>query len=233
MNTENLRMANIEKLSAEKIYVNAGNPDVLSLLGPEDRRILDIGCGNGANASLLTSRGCVVDGISISEQELATARPYLQQSFLHNLEEGLPDLGEGVYDAVICSHVLEHIGYPDKLLNDIRRVLKKGGHLIVALPNLLYYKSRLELLKGNFKYEETGIWDYTHLRWYTFASGRQMLEDKGFVIDVATVTGELPLNSLWKKVLPAPVRSKLFNGLKKLSKGLFGYQLLYKVRSDS
>src|SRR5260221_1101481 len=224
-------MINIGKESAEKICVNNGNLDILSLVEGDKKYILDVGCGNGANAHLLASRGHIVDGISISESELATARPYLHRYWLHNLEQGLPDLAEGSYDVVICSHVLEHIGYPDKLLTDIRRMLKNGGHLIVALPNLLFYKSRLELMKGNFRYEETGIWDYTHLRWYTFDSAKKLLEDKGFIIEVATVTGELPLNGLWKRIMPAALRAQIFRCLKRLSHGFFGYQLLYKARS--
>ena len=222
-------MATIEKISAEKVYGNDGNPDVIGLIGAGGKRILDIGCGNGANASRLASGGHVVDGISISEKELEVARPWLKNGYLHNLEHGLPEIEANTYDVVICSHVLEHIAYPDKLLADIRKVLKKDGHLIVALPNVMFYKFRLELLKGNFKTAETGIWDYTHLRWYTYASGKQLLEQRGFVVEVATVTGELPLNSLWKRVLPQGLRKKLFSGLKGVSKGLFGFQLLYKA----
>jgi hypothetical protein len=50
------------------------------------------------------------------------------------------------------AHVLEHICYPDKLLTDIRMVLKKDGRFIVALPNIMHYKARMQLIMGNFNY---------------------------------------------------------------------------------
>src|SRR5260221_12507313 len=101
-------MINIGKQSAEKIYVNNGNLDILSLVEGDKKYILDVGCGNGANAHLLASRGHIVVGISISKREMATARPYLHRYWIHNLEQGLPDLAEGSYYVVIGSMALMH-----------------------------------------------------------------------------------------------------------------------------
>ncbi len=82
--------------------------------------VLDVGCGGGDNARILKERGFQVDGISISATELADAMPFLRAGYLHNLEEGLPvELKNKQYDFIICSHVLEHICYPEKLLKDI------------------------------------------------------------------------------------------------------------------
>jgi 2-polyprenyl-3-methyl-5-hydroxy-6-metoxy-1,4-benzoquinol methylase len=218
------------KKSNEKVYGNDGNADVLSLVPPEAQYILDIGCGNGAIAKKLYATGCVVDGITISEQEKDQARHFMRQVFVQNVEIGLPMEGLDLYDTVICSHVLEHICYPQKLLQDIKRVLKKNGSLIVALPNLMHYKSRIQLMKGNFNYAETGIWDYTHFRWYTFQTARQLLEQNHFSIELATVTGDLPFNSLFKKILPHRISKAIFGLLIKISKGFFGYQLLFVAK---
>ena len=217
------------KQSNEKVYSNEGNPDVVGLLPAEARYILDIGCGDGSNARLLCARNCVVDGITISEAEKKEAGKIMRQVWVHNLENGLPIEGDKLYDAVICSHVLEHICYPEQLMNDIHRVLKDGGCLIVALPNLMHYTSRWQLIKGNFNYTPSGIWDYTHFRWYTFTTAKQLFTTHGFAIATATVTGELPLNSLFKKILPSGFRKFLYTRLISISKGFFGYQLLYRV----
>ena len=55
--------------SKEKIYSNSGNNDVINLIPAGAKYILDIGCGDGATARLLIQNGCVVDGITISEDE--------------------------------------------------------------------------------------------------------------------------------------------------------------------
>ena len=222
------------KESADKIYINSGNADVLKLVTSSYCSILDVGCGSGALAKVLSANRHKVDGITISNQESAVAKEYVNDIYLHNLETGLPEsILHSQYDYVICSHVLEHIVYPDRLLKDIFTVLKTGGFLIIALPNIMHYKSRMKLLAGKFEYEDAGIWDNTHVKWYTFNSTKKLLTEYGFLIEVATVTGELPFNSLFSKILPPIMHKLIFNLLIKISKGFFGYQLLFKVKKPT
>ena len=217
----------MQQESSEKIYINTGNEDVIKLVTGRNLTILDVGCGSGVLAKKLSSMGHQIDGITISQNEYDVAKHFLVKTYIHNLENGLPaEMIYSQYDYVICSHVLEHIVYPDKLLKDIYRVLKPGGFLIVALPNIMHYKSRLKLMIGDFVYEDAGIWDNTHVKWYTFNSAKKLLNDYGFFIELATVTGELPLNSLFSKILAPSIRIKFFALLIKISKGLFGYQIL-------
>ena len=214
----------------DKSYHNTGNSDVLKWLS-KSGTVLDIGCGAGDNAKALKPLGYQIDGITISETELAESLPFLRKGYLFNLENGLPcDVCNEQYDYIICSHVLEHICYPEKLLRDIRACLSKNGILVVALPNLFHYKSRLELMKGNFNYASSGIWDNTHFKWYTFSTGKVLLEKNGFEIINATVTGDLPGNSFFSKILSKKMSLKIYNGLRRISPGLFGYQLLYTAR---
>lgn len=218
------------KQSNDKVYLNSGNEDVLKLIGKPGSFILDAGCGGGVLAKILSSIGHTVDGITISMEELEMAKPFVRNVYLHNLETGLPmELAPNQYDFVVCSHVLEHIVYPEQLLSDIEKVLKPGGHLIVALPNIMHYKSRIKLMVGNFDYQDAGIWDNTHVKWYTFKTAQELLVENGFYIQMAGVTGELPLNSIWSKILSAKQRKILFSLLCSISKGFFGYQLLLKA----
>ena len=215
-------------VSENKIYQNSGNEDVLNLINEDGLMVLDIGCGAGTLAKKLVARGKIVDGISISPNELKEAQEFLRNAYLFNLETGVPpEIGKDTYDYIICSHILEHIAYPEKLLKDIKNALKKNGFLIVALPNLFHYKTRIQLLKGNFPYAEAGIWDYTHIRWYSYKSAIKLLSGN-FIIETASVTGELPFNSIFKRILPKKFSQSLYKILIRISKCLFGYQLLYR-----
>lgn len=219
------------KESAEKVYINDGNKNVGKLVTRSESRILDVGCGSGVLGKILSEKGHIVDGITISPDEYEIAKVYLHKTFIHNLETGLPPAIETqTYDYVICSHVLEHIVYPAKLLQDILKVLKHGGILIVALPNIMHYKSRMKLAIGKFDYDDAGLWDYTHVKWYTFETAKRLFLENGFSIELAMVTGELPFNSFFSKILSPGISSKIFKLLTKVSRGFFGYQLLYAAR---
>jgi len=221
------------RTSAGKVYsYKKGNPYVIGLVPEQAKLILDIGCGAGDTGSILMEQGYTVDGITISEEEKQEAGQVLRNVYVYNVEQGLPPEMKEQYDVVILSHVLEHICYPQKLLKDVQSRLKPNGILIVALPNIMHFNSRWKLTKGNFKYEEYGIWDYTHFRWYTFKSAQQMLKDNNYTIEKADVSGWIPFDHRLKKITPAGLRNGLFNMLKKISPGLFGFQLLYVARPN-
>lgn len=214
-------------ISSEKIYRNEGNWDVFKNVPDSAKYILDIGCGNGDNARILNKYGRVIDGITLSEKEKENAQQYMSNIYIHNLENGLPSDLAYKYDVIICSHVIEHIAYPKKLLNDIKQMLSPNGILIVALPNLMHYQSRFRLLFGDFNYEESGIWDYTHLRWYTFKTGGELLTHHNFNLVNLMVSGDIPLLSI-TKIIPYGIRQFLYRNIfLKISKGLFGGQLIY------
>lgn len=219
------------RTSAGKVYsYKKGNPYVIGLVPERAKLILDIGCGAGDTGEILTEQGYVVDGITISEEEKQVAGRVLRNVFVHNVEQGLPETLNEQYDVIILSHVLEHICYPQRLLRDIRSRLRPNGILIIALPNLMHFNSRWKLARGNFNYQEYGIWDYTHFRWYTFRSAQEMLRENNYVVEKADVSGWIPFEHRLKKITPAGLRTGLFNFLKKLSPGLFGFQLLYVAR---
>lgn len=210
----------------EKVYKNTGNAELLELVPNDARDVLDVGCGSGDNAKILQAVGMNVDGITLSKDEAAVASRYLRSVYVHNLEIGLPSEIICKYDAIIMSHVLEHIAYPDKLLADVRSVIQVNGRLIVAVPNIMHYKSRLRLLFGSFEYEEAGVWDNTHLRWYTIRSIVSLLEKNGFHVHKVDVSGDVPAASVVRRAVPQSMLPHIFNFFKFISKGLFGYQIL-------
>lgn len=134
---------------------------------------------------------------------------------------------ESDYDVILCSHVLEHIAYPEKLLSDIKeKLFKQDAILLVALPNFMNYRNRIKMFLGDFDYDQSGTMDYTHLRWYTYNSAIKMLEKNGFDVINSFVEKILP----WQTILghlPSSIQNLISSILIKISKGLFGSQLIF------
>ena len=211
-----------------KVYKNIGNPSVLSRIRANCQSVLDIGCGAGDNARAIrqTMSHVKIIGVTGSEQEAELARDVCDDVLICNLEDGIPDLANREFDTVICSHVLEHICFPSKLLADICKVMNRDSRMIVALPNLMYYKSRAKLALGRFEYQQSGTMDYTHFRWYTFASAQKLFSDHGFEVIDSTVDSSVPL-PLLRRIVPKSFVDMLDSIGGKVSPGLFGHQMLY------
>ncbi|MEO8286315.1 MAG: methyltransferase domain-containing protein [Chloroflexota bacterium] len=104
-------------------------------------KVLDIGCGRGLLLNKLRQRGWEPQGTELSEEAAAYARDRLGLPVTtQTLEEaGFPD---NEFDLVILWHVLEHIQAPRAMLNEVARILKPGGTLLVAVPNLGSWEAR-------------------------------------------------------------------------------------------
>jgi SAM-dependent methyltransferase len=215
---------------ATKAYDNSGNHALLELIPRSASRILDIGCGRGSNARALKARNAVVDGVTLSEGEAVAAREFCQRVIVHDLEQGLPDSLQPPYDVIVCSHVLEHLRWPDRLLKDVHRIAAADhALLIVALPSLLFYKNRAALAAGYFEYAESGIMDASHFRWFTFATSRKLVESAGFSIEVCKGEGSFPLPGM-RKVLPTSITRLIDAAATRLVPGLFSHQFLLAAR---
>ena len=204
------------------------NPALVALTPMSGGRALDVGCGCGGNAIWLTQRGSKVDGITWDEAEAVEAAKVCHQIYKWDLNAGLPeDLKDNSYSLVLCSHILEHIAYPEKLIEGIRRVLTPDGVLVVAVPNLLFWQSRLKLLLGNWQYEKSGTFDYTHLRWYTKNSMIALMRSHGLAVQEFRPDGWVPLPGL-RRLIGVTRRENVNAALARKWPGLFGWQLMFK-----
>lgn len=213
------------------IYKNEGNMGVLKLLSSPPGRILDCGCGAGDNARILSDRGWRVTGVTIDIREQEAARRFCEAVYIADLEKGIPQAVEGAFDAVLASHVLEHLARPERLLRDIHERLNPGGVLAVALPNVANYRERILRLRGQFNYTDTGQLDRTHLRFYTYKTAIQLLEQNGYELVDAMVEGSVPL---WKaRLISCSVAGRVDKWAVRRRPNLFGTQCLLLARLSS
>ncbi len=84
---------------------------------------------------------------------------------------------------------------------------------------------------GKFEYEDAGVMDYTHLRWYTFKSAQDLLEANGYNIEKAWADVGVPFYRLLKH-LPVIVQVLIKRTLSRISKGLFSGELLFIAKSN-
>jgi SAM-dependent methyltransferase len=215
----------------DRIY-EGSNPPLLKLIADMPAgRALDCGCGAGGNARTLRRMGWAVSGVTISASEAEAASKYCDKVLLADLNSGIPQDAKGPFDVVLLSHVLEHLFQPSRVLGDARGLLSPKGFVVVALPNVVYWRQRIKILCGNFDYEPTGIMDETHVRFYTFQSGKALLQSNGFEIVTETGEGDFPL-PLFRRILPGVAR-KIDVYAAPLAPGLFSSQLLYVGKPTS
>jgi methionine biosynthesis protein MetW len=157
---------------------------------PANSRVLEIGCATGYMSEyLIKEKGCQVLGIEpVAEQAYAAIargidvkigtvdslniQTYLDQEVkLH-----------GPFDVLFMSQVIEHIAEPEVILKRMKDWLSPTGVLIISTCNIAHWKCRFRLLGGEWKYEEYGVFDKTHLRFFTIKSFKEMLSHCGYSI---------------------------------------------------
>jgi SAM-dependent methyltransferase len=166
---------------AARLYHNEGLRALVELIPAEQRRVLDIGCGDGANMSILAAAGHDVVGVTLSRTEAERVSARGMAAVVANLLDGAPFVPAS-FDAIILSHVLEHLPFPAATLRSLLPLLVPNGVVCVALPNVLGIKQRFRFLRGKFRYDDTGLMDRTHLRFFDFDSARAMMEEAGVAV---------------------------------------------------
>jgi SAM-dependent methyltransferase len=144
--------------------------------------VLDVGCGAGANARELRrlASDATIVGIEPNADAAGLARAVADEVFEGTLERWLDAGHDRRFDAVVLSDVIEHVADPLALL---RRLNEHPGTRVaawlVSVPNYAVWYNRLRTLAGSFSYSWSGLYDRTHLRFFTRRSVRQLLERAG------------------------------------------------------
>ena len=145
--------------------------------------------GAGSTVALLKDKGLCsyAVGVDISQEALEIAKNVCDEVYLGDIEKLELPLKNGDFDAILLLDTLEHLVDPWKILHDLTKYLAKDGVVIVSLPNLRNYKVISDLLfKGDWKYENSGVLDRTHLRFFTKKTAISLVVGAGLkVIKIA------------------------------------------------
>ncbi len=164
---------------------------------PEGARVLELGCSSGFIGSILIKRkGCHVTGVEVDPAAAEQARQRGLTVHEGSLESAaFRDSITGRFDVVIAADVLEHLSDPAPCLAHCKRWLEPNGRAVVAVPNVATWSMRAQLFfRGDFDYQDTGLLDRTHLRFFTWHSFHRFVQQQGWHIeDVMVDSWELPL----------------------------------------
>jgi len=145
--------------------------------------LLDVGCGRGRLGFEIERLGYTVTGLDNSSTACATARGRITEVLELDITDyrAVEHRLEGrKFDWLMAADSLEHAVDPWTVLTFYRKFVKRDGHLIVSLPNIVVWDNRIRMLFGRFNYTDSGILDRTHLRFFTFRSAREFVTDCGF-----------------------------------------------------
>lgn len=187
-----------------KSYFAGARSDFVDRL-PRDSSaaILEIGCGSGETGALALSEdrcGHYV-GVELFESAAAEARKVLTEVITGNVETLNFEWQPAAFDAIILSEVLEHLIEPGRVLKELARFVRPGGIVMASSPNISHWRVIRELLNGRFNLADKGVFDRTHMRWFTPDTFTAMFEEAGFDIhEVGPVTPFSPRTELISKL---------------------------------
>ncbi|MCG9790061.1 class I SAM-dependent methyltransferase [Vibrio mediterranei] len=153
----------------------------------ENSKVLEIGCSKGHMTKYLSRKlKCSVVGIELDQKALQYASKYLDQGFNINIDQlDLLDqsLDDNCYDYILACDVLEHVKDAKGVLGVLKNKVKNDGQIIVSVPNASHNLILMSLLKNDFSYQDVGIFDNTHIKWFTSDSFAEIISDVGFNIN--------------------------------------------------
>ncbi|HVF31298.1 MAG TPA: class I SAM-dependent methyltransferase [Pyrinomonadaceae bacterium] len=178
-----------------EIYAAADRAEMLGFVPADAGTVLDVGCGVGHFGALLKAqREREVWGVELDPEAAAIALTKLDRviSGAFNPQSDLP---RRTFDCVVFNDVLEHMVDPYGALRFASELLTRNGKVVASIPNVRYFGNMWLLVRHkSWKYEDSGILDRTHLRFFTESSIREMFTDAGYVIDM--MEGINPLETI-------------------------------------
>ncbi len=193
-------------------------------------KVLDLGCSGGRLAERLRGMGHHVTGVDV--HEIPGVEQRTDAFFKADLNQGIPyEVGSG-FDVVLGADVLEHLVDPGALIAQARDILSPDGVAYFCVPNIAHWYPRTRSTLGAFDYDQRGILDSTHLRFFTRRSIRRLVERNGFAISRIEPVG-LPLDAMGVEGDKTRVLRLIDQMMLALWPTMFGYQFIVEARPNA
>jgi 2-polyprenyl-3-methyl-5-hydroxy-6-metoxy-1,4-benzoquinol methylase len=165
-------------------YYKCSRQEILPFIPPGVNKLLDIGCGEGNFGFLVKEKfGAEVWGIEHNVIAAAEAKKKLDNVLVGDVHEIINNINITDYDCVTFLDVLEHLADPYTVLLKTKRILSPSGYIVVSIPNVLYIGNLFKIIIcKDWQYQDYGILDSSHLRFFTVKSFTRDLNDAGFRI---------------------------------------------------
>lgn len=153
---------------------------------PKYAQVLELGCGSGEMSQMMKETcQAQIFGVEKDPQAAWQAKRHCDYVFTEDLdnEHSLDALQFEKFDAITLVDVLEHLQHPESLLERLKPLMMDESTILLSVPNVAHASVRLELLTGDFRYEDVGILDNTHLKFFTLNSLKSMIQRCGFEIN--------------------------------------------------
>lgn len=192
---------------------DAHNPDLLELMPADARRIVEVGCSGGAlaKAYLAINPRCEYIGIEADSDYAEAAKEACSRVVVGNIEE----MDEEMFGTLtpagcwVFGDVLEHLYDPWAVLRRVRSALADDASVLACIPNSQHWSFQARVNCGLLRYEDAGLLDRTHIRWFTRTTIRELFE-----------SADLRIVSEHGRVFAEPNRDRALVGVRALAQAI-------------
>jgi 2-polyprenyl-3-methyl-5-hydroxy-6-metoxy-1,4-benzoquinol methylase len=165
--------------------------------------IVDLGCDKGFLGQLLSpyAKTIHIHGVDRNRNVLKKAKGFYQSLYCFDLNDVNWPLKDR-YDMVVIADTLEHLVNPREAISAALKIVKDNGFLIISVPNGVHLWVRLQVLLGRFPQDERGLFDRTHLHYFTKRNLEQVINSFPKTVFINYFPTTIPLQFVYNsKVL--------------------------------
>jgi 2-polyprenyl-3-methyl-5-hydroxy-6-metoxy-1,4-benzoquinol methylase len=187
--------------SKSEVYYQNPREEMLGFIPKNVKRTLEFGCGCGLFSELVKKElDAECWGVEIEEKYAQIAAEKLDRVIRSDAGDSIAILPDGYFDCIILNDVLEHLEDPFSLLENLKSKVTSNGVVVLSIPNVRFWNNlRAFIWRGEWDYEDAGILDSTHLRFFTHKSLLRMFQKLGY--EVLNIEGLRPTHNKKFRVL--------------------------------